>query len=629
MPVFASLALAVVLAAAPAAAPAAPVTSAAPAPAATLLARARAAQGGDAWDRLATMKVTGTFATGGLEGPATSLVDLETGRFKDTFALGPISGAAGFDGQDGWSQDESGMARVDGGEAARRGTLADAYRRAQAWWYPVRRPGELRSREAVVEAGRRLEVVEVLPAGGRPFELWIDAATGLFDRTVERDTGRTFVTTFSDWREVGGVKVPFESRTRRDGDAKYDQLTRIAKVEWNVPVQAADFALPAPPPADSGFAGAARATTVPLEIVNGHLYVDVKLDGKGPYKLLLDTGGVNIVTPAVARALGLALEGHLPGGGVGEQTEDIQASRVKRVEIGDAFVERQVFYVFGLDAMDPVEGLPVQGVVGYEVLRRFVARIDYEGSRLALLDPATFTYEGPGTAVPFVFEDHVPQVEGAVDGIPARLDLDTGSRASLDLFGPFVREHGLAARPGVGPERILGWGVGGPSRGKPARVGSLRLGAVEVPVVWAGLSTATRGAFAREGVAGNVGAGVLSRFTVTLDYARQRVILEPNGRFPVPVEPDRSGLWLHLAADGRAFEVKEVVPGSAAARAGLAPGDRILEVDGRSPPGLSLHAVRVALRAAPGTPVRLRVKPLHRGLPRPARLVLADPVPPK
>src|SRR5512141_2197476 len=89
-----------------------------------LLERAHAAQGGAAWDAVRSLRLSGTIATGGVAGPVESVVDVATGRFRDGWQLGPLRGATGWDGRQAWSQDASGVSRVDGAEAARQGTIS-------------------------------------------------------------------------------------------------------------------------------------------------------------------------------------------------------------------------------------------------------------------------------------------------------------------------------------------------------------------------------------------------------------------------------------------------------------------------------------------------------------------------
>ena len=603
---------------------ASPPAAADPAPAPSprdLLQKARAAQGGEAWDGVNSLRLEGRVSVGGLEGRIESVVDVKAGRFRDRWELGPTRGAAGWDGRRAWSQDSSGIPRVEEAAEARRGAVSDAYRRAEAWWFPERGSAELRALGERRDGDRAFQALEVAPPGGRPFELWV-GEDGLFDRWVEVVEGRSVTTTLSDWREVGGVKVPFGLRTSLgDGEPAHDQVVAWTAIQAGAPEPDSAFDVPAPPAPDFGLAGGRRETTVPFRVENGHIYLDVLLNGKGPFRLILDTGGMNIVTPAVARALGLAAEGRLPIGGAGEATEDIGLTTVERIQIGDAFLEKQAFLVYPLDRTEPVEGVPQQGLIGYEVLRRFPARIDYQRERLTLYAPGALHYRGPGAVLPFVFNEHVPQVEGEVDGIPGAFDLDTGSRSSLDLMSPFVQAHGLVARYGATAERISGWGAGGPVRGYEVRAHLLKLGPVEVPEPVTGLSTQRTGAFAATEVAGNVGYGVLSRFTVYLDYQEQRVVLERNSRFARPDSADRAGVWLHIT--DRTFEVIEVVPGTPAAEAGLAPGDRILSVDGVAAARLTLPGVRRLLRERPaGTRLELRVR--RDGSVRRVRLVLRD-----
>jgi hypothetical protein len=588
-----------------------------------ILARAKTAVGGPACDAVRSIQLKGKISVGGLTGAAESFHDVLTGRFVEHYQLGPASGAEGFDGNITWSQDASGQARIEEGGDARLGAIDEAYRVALAYWYPQRWPAQIENTGEREENGRRFFTLRITPKGGRPFDLWIDAATNLMDRTVEKAAIETRTTFMSDYRTVGGVKMPFASRST-NGDPHYDQSAIIETAVLNMPVEDAAFKLPAPPPPDFSIAGGKTWTTVPFELLNNHIYVNVKLNGKGPYRLLCDTGGANVITPELAKELGVTSQGAFEGRGVGEKSEDIAITKVEKVEVGDAKIANQVFAVYPLGPFSAVEGVPQFGLIGYEVFKRFVAKVDYEKGLLTLWLPAAFTYQGTGTVVPFVFNEHIPQVEGSIDGFPGKFDIDTGARNSVTILAPFAEKNHLRDHLGTVVPTVTGWGMGGAARGLLARAKVLKLGGVEVGAPVVDLSQQKKGAFTDPYVAGNVGAGVLKRFNVTFDYGHQTIIFEPNANFARPDTCDRAGMWLNRAADG--FEVMDVVEGGPAAAAGVKVGDRIVAIDGTPAEKLPLPEVRERFRTEPvGTAVKLAV--LAGGQQREVKLLLRDLVP--
>ncbi|MGO9210718.1 MAG: aspartyl protease family protein [Terriglobales bacterium] len=579
--------------------------AAAPQCAQEILVKAKQAAGGDSWDAIHSTYNKGKLTTSGLAGQAESWEDNLTGRYLEKYQLGPTSGADGFDGKLVWSQDSSGEPRAEGAENARQGAVDEAYRTAMAYWFPQRWPAQIECSGRKEEQGKTLHVLRITPQGGRPFDLWIDAATYLIDHTVEKTDIETRTTYLSDYRTVNGVKVPFAVRST-NGDTQYDQFVALEKVEFDAPLQEAQFRMPQPPPPDFAIAGGKSSTTVPFELFNNHIYVEVKLNGKGPFRVLCDTGGANIVTPTLARELDLKSEGALQGRGVGEKSEDVGLVKIQSLGVGEATLANQVFAVYPMEAFSAVEGTPINGLIGYEVFKRFVARVDYEHHLITLTVPSAFAYKGDGTAVPFQFNAHIPQVEGEIDGIPGKFDIDTGSRASLTVLGPFAEKHDLAAHYGAKLEAVTGWGVGGAARGLVTRAKVLRLGKVEVHDPVTELSLQKKGAFVNPYVAGNVGAGVLKRFNITFDYPHQQLIFEPNANYDQPDVYDRSGMWLNQS--GETLVVMDVVAGGPAAAAGLKTGDKILAIAGRPVSQLSLPAVRQEFKSEPGTKLRLSIQ---------------------
>jgi predicted aspartyl protease len=445
----------------------------------------------------------------------------------------------------------------------------------------------------------------------------------------QRQGQDTATTTFDDYREVDGLGLPFHVVTDlTDAAGRTDPRrrteVRFAHIATNVPVAAADFAMPAMA-ATAHIDDPSGVAKVNFQLVNNHIYVDGRINGK-PARLVVDTGGFNMLTPAGARKLGIAGEGKLSAAGTGENRTDLEIGHAQAVSVGAVTLNAPVFYITDLGRLAAVEGVEFDGLVGYELFRRFGVQIDYAAAQLTIAEPSHFTAPTGATELPFELDDHQPIVAGTLDGLSIRISIDTGSRSSLTLHSPFVKKNALLARYGANVESVTGWGVGGAQRGYPARLGSLQLGGLHVDGIAADLFAGDKGSFANPDIGGNIGGGVLRRFTVAFDYANRRMFLKPNAHFGEFDNFDRSGLW--LLGDGDALRVADVAAGSASASGGLHAGDRIMAIDGEAAAKHPLSHWRRLLAEAPaGTPVVLRFA--RDGAEQTAQVTLADRIPPK
>lgn len=591
-----------------------------------LLARAKQAAGGAAWDRVERLRTTATLSTGGLSGTVEGLEDLTTGRYRNSFDLGVVRGAEGFDGQSSWSRDTSGDVLVADSQGDVEASRTQAYRVALGYWYPERWPAEIESRGEVTRDGRSYFVLSIVPEGGRAFEIWFDRETLFVARFVEQGAQNTTTSELSDYREVEGVLLPFHILSSSEIPGSEVEVT-VTAVEVNPAQEENAFAVPQVKVEDFHIAGDASSVTVPFELLNHHIYIEAAVGDHPPRRFLVDTGGANLLTDVAAAEMGVESQGSIPVQGAGEGSVTAGIAKLDRFTIGAIRFDGPTFIVLPLDEVMRAGGVDFAGLVGFEVFKRFVVTIDYAAGRLTLTRPEAFRYQGSGTRIPFHFDGRHPVVEGAVDGVPGTFTIDTGSRASLDLHRPFIEANGLEARYRPRLEGITGWGVGGPVRSGVARTRSLKLGEVEIGGVLTLLTRQEQGAFTDRYLAGNVGGGVLRRFTVIFDYTRQEMILEPNAHFGDPDVFDRSGLWINQV-DG-AFEVMDLIAGGPAAEAGLEVGDRIVAVDGRKAvEALGLPELRLRFRTdKPGTRIGLALEG-EGGQSREVELTLRELVPP-
>jgi PDZ domain/Aspartyl protease len=571
-----------------------------------ILAAVKAASGGRAWDALRTQHSNVKVDSAGFSGVAERWSDIASGRSYIKYSIGPLDGAAGYDGKLAWSLDSTGQAHVDTANTARELAVNAAYRDQLAFWYPERARAVIAYAERVSADGAEFDVIRITPEGGRPFDLWVNTETHLIERLVEREAQQTRTEYYMDLRDVQGVKIPFRVRATR-GDPRDDEVVVVDRLEYNAPLTNVSFAVPDPAKSDFTFPAGAAAVEVPLEMHGGHLFLPVMINGQGPLRMLLDASAANVMLPGTAETLGLKLE--IATGGIiaSDGKQEAGMTRVDRLEVGGIVLAKQIFTAVDIaSSLQRTEGLDnVAGVLGYELFRRFPVRIDYQRLRATFYDPAQFKYTGNGQSVSFKLRDRMPLVEGSIDGVQGLFAVDTGSGVALALLPSFVAGNNLVARLRATPQVVTGAGIDARAHALLARADVLRLGPVDIAKPVVTLSTDDTANGAASDLAGNLGFGILRQFNITFDYQGSMLYLEKNANFGQPDTYDRSGMWVERTANG--YEIVDVVQGGPAARAGLTVGSVIVAINGKPWSSLSLDAMRATLRATPGTKVRLKL----------------------
>jgi hypothetical protein len=348
---------------------------------------------------------------------------------------------------------------------------------------------------------------------------------------------------------------------------------------------------------------ASMPVDIPFHLEGGHIYIDLEIDGQGPFHFIFDSGAPNVLTPAAARRLNLSVRANVNAKGTGG-SQDGGSTRVNAVRLGNLTLENQTFYVLDLPA-SASETAQVDGLIGFEWLERFPVRLDYVASKLTFYPARNADYAGRASPTTLYFRGKTPQIDGTVDGIAGRFSLDTGSNGSLTLYAPFVESHGLAARYNAKTKVMSAVGIGGPVYALLARADQLGLGRVSVqrPVTF--LSQQTAGTSIRRDTAGNIGFGVLRQFDIVFDYPHARIYFEPNAYWGEPDLADRSGL--RVESDSGALRVAFVAENSPGMVVGLKTGDRIVAVNGVPSEKVGLYELRAQLKGPIGTRISIKL----------------------
>jgi hypothetical protein len=579
-----------------------------------VLAAVKAASGGAHWDELAELDQQGLAAEGGQSGPWRQALDLKRGRYASYSTLGGVAAGEGYDGEHGWFMDEKSMVSVRDAIQARRETATQAYIARQGWLRSASAdPASMQFVGLRQEAGHAFAVVRIVPRRGSGIELWVDAQRHLIDRIItSADDGETQTTWYADYRPVAGVLLPYLQRSG-NGDAQYDTTIRLQHVTALKTARDADFRRPASAVHDAYIEHGATNASVPFISYGGLIVVAVSIDGAPPLPFVLDTGGLNLLTPAAARKLGIEGLGHQAVQGVGEAVQAMQVAQVKRYRLGQVVLEDQRFLIVSLPQLLTDRGAqePIAGLIGYELLRRFATRIDYDHHMLTFTPNQAFEGMAGQTPLPLAFNERTPQVTASIDGVPGVFSLDTGDSGGLTVFEPFARAHGIRKLGKVLATQMRG--AGGKIVASEAHVETLALGPFSIAHPLATFAAPAKGVFASSVLGGNLGYDVLSQFVLTFDYEHRRLYLQRGQRFASAQSHGYSGLGLDRR-DHQTLVVATVAPDSPAQTAGLRVGDQVTAINGTPASQLGLDDLRGLAMQPAGTRVTLYA--MRNGVPR-------------
>lgn len=331
------------------------------------------------------------------------------------------------------------------------------------------------------------------------------------------------------------------------------------------------------------FVSGNSALRIPLEIDNNIILMRVRVNDSEPLRFIFDTGAsASVISPEWAAKLGLKTEGKVRGTATGGS---IEASLIKGVKLSvtGAEVSNQLMAAISFGT---IPCFKFDGIIGYDFINQFVVEIDYANSVMNLYEPKSYSYSGKGEVIPLLLDNRRTPLaatkillEGS-EPVVANLEVDTGGAGTFVINSPFVEKHKLVEAI---QKTINGSGVGagGEQKQLVGRVKAAQLGKLLIASPTIGLLRDIEEEGANDGAEGIIGGEIFRRFKVILDYSRKQMILEPGRSVSEPYEVGMSGI--NLATDGKdctALKIDSVVENSAAAQAGLEPGDLITAIDG-------------------------------------------------
>jgi hypothetical protein len=298
------------------------------------------------------------------------------------------------------------------------------------------------------------------------------------------------------------------------------------------------------PPAAARFAYGGNAAEIPAEFIGNLIFLPVRVNGGKPSLFDLDSRAqATSIDPMRAAALDLNV-GPEPGNGT---RQPATAVRDCVLNLPGVDFPLSSLAVFARNDFGSQVGRPHEGALGSDFLARTVVSIDYARRTVRLYDPDVYQYSGPGSRVHLIFVDGMPVVRAKFSvargkTLEASFAVNTGRDASVVISDRYAEEHHvfsshLRTIPATAPQSD------GEESAVLGRLKEFELGPFSfLEGVIAAFSRSNIPGESNSRIAGEIGGGLLRRFTVIFDYRHQQMILEPNAHFSDEDQEDKSGI---------------------------------------------------------------------------------------
>ena len=336
--------------------------------------------------------------------------------------------------------------------------------------------------------------------------------------------------TYSDFRLIENTQQPFKV-VEYSGDKKVSE-TLVSEVTVDPSVTDDIFIMPKERPSARLAAG---AITVPFEYASSEILVTTKANGLHDLRFIVDTGATQcLLDKTVATKIGATSLGSDSGVSMttGSGTIKTGAVLVKSLALGELEIANVPFAVADLNSFGNIQGPKPAGLIGANVLKRYLMTVDYENEKLRFADPTNVVV--PEGAIVVNTKPSLGMsglaVEGTIDGKQkVTFLIDTG--AAFNNISE-TKVKGLLWGP------VLKVGILKGLDGKPVETGAARFEYLDLdklridkpvfsiaPQLIEGQGEA--GIISSKDLA-IIGNPLLSRYKVTFDYRNQRLFFEQS-----------------------------------------------------------------------------------------------------
>ncbi len=362
-----------------------------------------------------------------------------------------------------------------------------------------------------------------------------------------------------------------------------------------------------------------KSVTIKFKSASNLIILPVTINDSDTLNFILDSGvrfpiitelpfinklNLNYLMPVEVKGLG---EGEsLTAYRSGNNTLNIQGMVARNQEVQMVIDENfQISHILGL---------PVHGLIGFNLFKDYVVRIDYQRELITLWRPEHFRYRDRSRDIilPLHFEGYKPYIFTSIvmedmTEVPVKLLVDTGASDALWLSETSDERITIPKRH---IDTFLGKGLSGDLFGAKGRIDGIWVGPLVLPrpIVSFPESGMIAQLISQNDRNGTLGAEILRRFIVTIDYRHARLTLTPTPLVRQDFNYNMSGMEIINPMPGLPiFIISNIQKGSPAALAGLQENDQIITINNNHHRSMSLNDINLLLQSREDRRIRMKV----------------------
>lgn len=305
------------------------------------------------------------------------------------------------------------------------------------------------------------------------------------------------------------------------------------------------------------------------------MFIKASFNNSDSLNFIFDTGATGMmIDSATAERAGISKESRLPAsvaGSGGSQSYTMVLNQ--SINLGKTELKHVNLTMVNFSSLSTTLGSKLDGIIGYEILSRYVTKIDFDQKKIFLYDRINAVDTTGYSNMPFEFSKNIliPRFPISItlangESFTGKVMFDTGNAIPLLVSSPFSKFHNFDSKLGE-TTRSLGRGMNAITQDQVADIKSMTFGGFHFGPMSIRLTINDK-ADAQDGYLGILGIEVIRRFNIIMDYKRKYIYLQPNRSYRDPFDQEMERK--KFKAKNTAFLIKnKTKPGVKTTNSGL------------------------------------------------------------